>query len=180
MSIQMWVTVLAVGLLAPEISFSQVYLTKAGALKLHFADTDSVERRTVYLTEQQVTAIQLKAKARIDSRVVTYYLGRLKGKATGYAFLDRQTVRTMPVVYMVVVNPDTTVRAVEILAFHEPEDYLPTDRWLAQFEGTALHDELWLKRDIQNVVGATLSAQTLTQGVRRVLALFEVAVPKGS
>ena len=85
----------------------------------------------------------------------------------------------MPVVYLVVVDPDTSVRAVEILAFHEPDDYLPTEGWLSQFEGTSLHEDLWLKRGIQNVVGATLTAQTLTRGVRKVLALFEVAVPKG-
>ncbi|MGB2958525.1 MAG: hypothetical protein WBG01_17740 [Bacteroidota bacterium] len=179
MSIRTSAVLLALAFLAPDPTLSQVYLTKAGALNLHFAQSDSIQRRTVYLTEQQVTTIEQKARATIDSRVITYYVARVDGKNTGYAFFDRQTVRTMPVVYMVVVDPDTTVRAVEILAFHEPEDYLPTERWLAQYEGTALHDDLWLKRGIQNVVGATLSAQTLTQGVRRVLALFEVAVAGG-
>jgi hypothetical protein len=174
------IVLLALGLLAPQLAPSQVYLTKAGALNLYFAESDSIERRTLYLTEEQVTAIQQEAKATVESRVITYYVALTDGRYTGLAFLDRQTVRTMQVVYMVVLHPDTTVRGVEILAFYEPEDYRPTDRWLAQFEGATLDDELWLKRGIQNVVGATLSAQTLTKGVRRVLALFEVAVPKGN
>ena len=179
MSLRIRVVFLALAFLAPEPTLPQVYLTKAGALNLHFALSDSIQRRTIYLTEQQASRIEQKAKATVDSRVITYYVGRADEKNTGYAFFDRQTVRTMPVVYMVVVNPDTTVRAVEILAFHEPEDYLPTERWLDQFEGTALNEDLWLKRGIQNVVGATLSAQTLTRGVRRILAMFEVVVTRG-
>jgi len=179
MSLHICTAFLMVGFLVPQTTHSQMYLTKEGALNLHFAQSDSIERRTLYLTEQEISAIEQRAKAIVDSRVVTYYVGHAAEEITGYAFLERQTVRTMPVVYMVVLNPDTTVRAVEILAFHEPEDYLPTGRWLAQFEGTVLDDDLWLKRGIQNVVGATLSARTLTQGVRRVLALFEVAVAGG-
>jgi hypothetical protein len=174
------VSVALPGFVGTPRAVCQVYLTQEGALAVHFGGCDSVDRRTLYLTGPQVDAIEQEAETKVDSRVVSYYVGRSAGANTGYAFFEKQTVRTMPVVYLVVLDPDTTVRAVEILAFHEPEDYLPTEGWLRQFEGTSLHEELWLKRGIQNVVGATLTAQTLTRGVRKVLALFEVAVPKES
>jgi hypothetical protein len=38
--------------------------------------------------------------------------------------------------------------------------------------------DLWLKRGIQNIVGATLSAQSITSAVRVALAVFETSVPK--
>ncbi len=84
----------------------------------------------------------------------------------------------MPETFMAVINPDSTVRAVEILAFYEPEDYLPPKRWIEQFRSKSLNSDLWLKRGVQNIVGATLSAQSVTEGVRRLLSTFEVAIPK--
>lgn len=156
----------------------QVYLTKEAALKLYFPDAVSVERKTVFLTDQQVEKIQSRARAKVDSRVLTYYVGRSMVGPLGYAFFETQIVRTMPETFLIVVNPDSSVRAVEILAFFEPEDYLPPKRWLNLFVNKSLRDDLWLKRGVQNVIGATISAQSITDGVRKILATFELAVPK--
>jgi hypothetical protein len=79
---------------------------------------------------------------------------------------------------MVVINPDSTVRYAEILAFYEPLDYLPAPNWLELFRSKPLKDNLWPRRDIHNITGATLTVQALTQGVRKMLAIFQVAVPK--
>ncbi|MBI4418926.1 MAG: FMN-binding protein [Ignavibacteriales bacterium] len=156
---------------------AQVYLTKNAALEQYFSGS-SVERRTLFLTNEQVSAIQTAAKARVPSRVVTYYVGKNANGTSGYAFFDTHVVRTMPATIMIVVNPDSTVRAVEVLAFYEPEDYRPPARWLHLFDGKTLRSDLWLKRGIQNIVGATLSAQSITDAVRLTLALYQTAVPK--
>jgi hypothetical protein len=158
--------------------FGQVYLTKDDALKLYFPDALTVERKTVFLTNQQVEMIQARARARVNSRVLTYYVGKGATGPLGYAFFETQTVRTMPETFLVVINPDSSVRAVELLAFYEPEDYLPPPRWLKLFANKTLRDDLWLKRGVQNIVGATISAQSITDGVRRILATFEIAIPK--
>jgi hypothetical protein len=110
--------------------------------------------------------------------VVTYYVGTRDDGVTGYAFFDTHVVRTMPATIMIVIDPDSTVRAVEVLAFYEPEDYRPTERWLDQFDGKSLRNDLWLKRGIHNIVGATLSAQSISDAVRVTLATFQNAVPK--
>jgi hypothetical protein len=60
------------------------------------------------------------------------------------------------------------------LAFHEPLDYLPTDRWYGQFSGKTKADRLRVGGDVHGVVGATLSAQAAARGVRRMLAYWEV------
>ena len=158
--------------------WSQVYLTKEAALELYFPNT-AIERRTVFLTERQAQVIQNTAKAKVPSRIVTYYIGMNNDRAIGYAFFETHIVRTMPATFMIVVNPDSTIRAVELLAFYEPEDYRPPKRWLELFDGKSLQSDLWLKRGIQNIVGATLSAQSISDGVRRTLALYETAVSGG-
>jgi len=78
---------------------------------------------------------------------------------------------------MVVIDPKGALRRVDVLAFHEPPEYLPTERWIGQFTGHALDDDLKLGAGIQGITGATLSAQAMTSGVRRALALVAVAVP---
>ena len=72
------------------------------------------------------------------------------------------------------------MRSVRVLAFHEPLDYLPTERWYAQFEGKRAEDRLRVGGDIHGVVGATLSAQAASDGVRRMLAYYEVLLRPGS
>jgi hypothetical protein len=76
----------------------------------------------------------------------------------------------MPWVFMVVGGPDTTVRRVDVLAFHEPPDYRPTARWLETFRRRPPGDRLWPHRDLRNLAGATLSTQGVTESVRQSLA----------
>ncbi len=156
----------------------QVYMTRDEALKQYFPNAVELERKTSFLSDEQVRLIQSRSRARVESKILTYYVGRGPSGVRGYAFFETQTVRTMPETFLVVVNPDSSVRAVELLAFYEPEDYLPPKRWLGLFARRRIDDDLWLKRGVQNIVGATISAQSITDGVRRVLATFEIAVPK--
>jgi hypothetical protein len=156
---------------------AQVFLTKDEALTRAFPGA-VIERKTLFLTEQQAQAIQAKAKAKIESNIVPYYVARVGSKKIGYAFFETHVVRTMPATFMTIVNPDSSVRAVELLAFYEPEDYLPPKRWLELFTAKRLENDLFLKRGIANIAGATLSAHAISEGVRRILATFEVAVPK--
>lgn len=134
---------------------------------------DNIQRETIFLTDRNVEEIQLKAKAKVESKIVTYY-----ASPKGFAFFETRTIRTMPATFIVVVNPKGSVEAVEMMAFYEPEDYLPPKRWLKTFFGKTTDDDLWLKRGIYNISGATLSAQAVTESVRRILATFELAIHK--
>jgi Na+-translocating ferredoxin:NAD+ oxidoreductase RnfG subunit len=94
----------------------------------------------------------------------------------GYAMIDIHNVRTMPEAFMVVLSPQGNVKSVRVLAFHEPLDYLPNQRWYGQFDEKSLASPLRLGGDIHGVVGATLSARATTRGVRRALAYYQVLV----
>jgi len=166
-------------LAAASPAWSRVYLTQKEALEHAFPPGCSVERRTLFLEDEEVNAIQAKAGAKVDTKVVTYYIGKdATGRLLGHAFFETRTIRTMPATYMAVVDPDSSIRAAEILAFHEPEDYLPPERWLAQFTGKTLHDDLRVKGGIHGMSGATLSSWAFSDGIRRILAIYEVAVSK--
>jgi Na+-translocating ferredoxin:NAD+ oxidoreductase subunit G len=158
-------------------AWAGVLMTQEEALKRAFPGA-SVERKTVFLEEAQVKEIQNLARAKLESEVVTFYVGKSTAGVLGYAFVETHIVRTMPETFMAVLNPDGTVSFVEILAFYEPEDYLPPKRWLGLFGNKKLDNDLMVKRGIRNVTGATLTAQAITDGVRRILAIYQVAIQK--
>jgi hypothetical protein len=156
--------------------FGQVFKNQTQVLKEAFPKNSSVERKVVFLTEEQITKIEKLAKAKLESKLITYYVGSLEDSTIGYAFFESNVVRTKPETFVVTLNPEGSIKFVEILAFYEPLDYLPTPRWLKLFNGRFLTDNLWPKRDIHNISGATLSVQAITLGTRKILAIYKVAI----
>lgn len=67
-----------------------------------------------------------------------------------------------------------TVTGVEILEYRESHGGEIRDpRWRAQFAGKTARDPLALDRDVRNISGATLSCRHVTDGIKRLLALYE-------
>ncbi|MCG8589304.1 MAG: FMN-binding protein [Proteobacteria bacterium] len=155
---------------------AKVFYSQNEALELAFPEADRIERDAHILQPQQVAAVEKRARARLDSRIVTLYSGWRGEELLGYAYIDIHTVRTLPEAFMVVLDPDGQVRSLRVLAFHEPLDYMPTDRWYGQFENKTGAEPLRLGKDIHGIMGATLSARAASDSVRRVLAIYEILV----
>jgi len=75
---------------------------------------------------------------------------------------------------MVVLAPDGNVVGTYLLAFYEPPEYAPPERWLAQFRGATLSSELRVGRGIAGITGSTLTSEAVTGGLRRALAIYAV------
>lgn len=155
---------------------AKVFMTKSEALAWAFPDADRVEDRRFVLTDEQVAEIEKRAQAKLDSRIVTLYVGHKGPAVLGYAVIDQHLVRTLQEAFLVVLSPEGEVERLRVLAFHEPAEYKPNDRFLAQFEGKDAGVPLRLSREVHGIAGATLSSQAVTGGVRRVLAYHEVLV----
>src|SRR6266850_1669129 len=101
---------------------------------------------------------------------------RWTSRTSGTAPARASTGSTSPsVTYFDEVAPDGTLQRIDILSFDEPEDYLPTNRWLQQFQGRSLQD-LGARQGIRMLTGATLSSRAVTQAARRILALHRLFV----
>jgi hypothetical protein len=149
---------------------AEVLLTEKAALDRAFPGA-VVERRTLYLTPEQVAAVEKAARSRLPSPIVTVFEAHTDGTVSGRAVLDTHTVRTMPETLLTVVDPNGRVRMALVLQFGEPPDYLPRDGWLKTLEGKALDDDLWPGRGVRRVTGSTLTVQALTEALRRSLAI---------
>jgi hypothetical protein len=161
-----------------EVS-AQVFLTQEEALGLAFPPPATIERRTAFLEEAQLSRVRELAGSgvQIEQRVVSFYVGRRGGVLLGVAYFDAHTVRTVREIVMVVVEPAGTVDRIEVLSFLEPREYMASDPWIEQLYGRALTDDLAVDRGIVNLTGATLTSAALTSAARRVLALHEVIRP---
>lgn len=164
---------LAALLLAAAPASAKVLLSQKEALELAFPG-GAYERRTAFLTDAQAEEAEKSAGGKLESKIWTYYVASSTAGAGGAAYFESHKVRTMNEAFMVVVNPDATVRFVEILAFAEPDEYLAPKKWLKQFEGKPLNEELYLRRGLRNITGASITSDAVTRGVRRVLAVHQV------
>ena len=158
---------------------ARVLLSQKDALALAFPPGSSVERKTAFLTPEQAKEAESSARAKLGSKLWTYYVGSSSSGTLGYAYFDRVIVRTLPAAVMGAVDARGRLRFLEILSFDEPEDYLPARRWLDLFKGKGPEDDLRVRGGIRNVAGASLSAQVFAESARRMLAVHGVLHPSG-
>lgn len=157
---------------------AKVYFTRDEALKRAFPAAQ-IERHTLFFDDEDVRRIQELSKAKVESKIFNYYTAKEGNRIIGYAVLESHIVRTKPEVFMAVITPQGEVERIEILAFYEPEEYLPPKRWLDLFKGRRLDDQLWVRRGISAISGATMTVEGLTREIRKVLAVFELKILKG-
>lgn len=164
---------------APFGLLAKVFYAKEEALRAAFPEADVIDKQTFFLTDDQKKQVETLARTRLDSKLVTLYIGRRGQKPLGYAMIDVHTVRTLPEAVMVVLSPEGRVASTLILAFYEPLEYLPSERWLKQFDQARLTPDLRVGGKIAGITGATLTARAMTDAVRKVLALYQVLIAKG-
>jgi transcriptional regulator of nitric oxide reductase len=160
--------------LIPFSAASEVFHSKESALRLAFPGADRVTAQDLFLSPEETAQVEREARAEVDSRLVTVYVGHEGPELLGYAFLDTHQVRTLPQTILVVLDPGGAVRAIHLLAFHEPPEYQAPVRWLERLAGRTLDAELWPGRDVDSLSGATLTATAVTAAVRRLLAVHRV------
>ncbi len=156
-------------------SFSTVFYSKNEALELAFGKDASVEQLSLFPDPQQVAKIEELAKVKLESGLFTFYVGKNQGKVLGYAAIETGTVRTKPETLMIVLTTDGELRNVTTLAFHEPPEYQPPERWFEQLYKRPLA-EMDFNKGIDGISGATLSTRATVSSVRKVMAIYQVMV----
>jgi len=134
----------------------------------------SVEAERVFLTSAQTQSASELARIDIESPLVARYVAREGDRVVGRAYIDTHVVRTKRESLLIALAADGAVRRVEVTAFLEPREYLAPPVWLRQFDTRPLSDDVALRRAIRPIAGATLTAQSATDAVRRVMAIDEV------
>jgi hypothetical protein len=161
-------------------AFATQYLNVEQAQKLMFPDASAFREQNLALSLPQMQ--QVEKLAGLAARSVNWRVfGAYKGEALlGYMVLDDVVGKFELISYAVGLNPDASVRQVEVLVYREShggEIRMPA--WRRQFVGkSAAGGGLAVGEGIANISGATLSCTHLTDGVRRIAAIAQVVLKK--
>lgn len=137
-----------------------------------------VQSTMIFLTADQMKEAAAKAGSAIPSALVAKYVAKANGVVVGRAYLDTHVVRTKKESLLILLNADGTVKRTEVVAFEEPPEYQPSQKWYDQFQGKALGSGLSLTGQIHPVTGASLTAKATVEAVRRALAIDQLLEQK--
>jgi hypothetical protein len=158
-------------LVAPS-AFAVQYLTIDQAQKAIFPGK-SFTAASVKLTGAQRKAIAQASGVRVlhDEQQVW----RVNGG--GWFIVDEVVGKHEFITYAVGLNADGSVKQIEIMDYRETYGgQIRDEKWRAQFAGKTARSTLKLDSDIKNISGATLSCRHITDGVKRLLAFYEIAL----
>ncbi len=156
-------------------SIGEVFYSKEEAFELAFGKGAQIENLPVFLTDEQTAAVEKMAHAKLDGQLFTFFEGYKNGQLLGYAAIESKTVRTQPETLLIVLSPQGELVKSEILAFHEPPEYKPANTWFATLIRKPV-SQLRLDQGVDGISGATLSVRASLEGIRKALAVYQVAV----
>ena len=158
-------------------AFALQYLTVDQAQKAIFPDATGFVASPVVYTPAQVEAIERQSGQKVRTRGEQVWRAQQGEQLLGFFIVDYVIGKHLVIDYAVGLSPDGRVTRVEILEYRESYGGEIANRdWLSQFVGKTGRDSLELDKDIRNISGATLSSQHVTEGVKRILAIYDTCL----
>ena len=148
-------------------------ISREEALAAVFPGTE-IEAGRVFLTDEQAERIAALSRTDVKSKIYARYVARRGGAVVGRAYIDTHVVRTKRESLLVSLEADGRVRRIDVTAFLEPPEYIPSEPWRRQYYDQPLSDDIAVQRLIRPIAGATLTTGAVNGAVRRVLALDHV------
>ena len=157
---------------APIIAQAKIYVSIEQAQKILFPNK-SLTQAPIIISDG------LQEKMRAASSIRYPFKGERIWKAADGSWLivDEVIGKHEMITYAVALSPSGSVTGIEILEYVESYGYEVAEaQWRKQFVGKTAADPIKLNQDIQNIGGATLSCKHITDGVKRVAVLYDLAL----
>jgi Na+-translocating ferredoxin:NAD+ oxidoreductase RnfG subunit len=167
-------------LVVPAPAFAAEYLTIPQAQQALFPEADNFIDAAVALDDAQRKAIEKLSGMRQRWKTQAVWRAEKQGATLGWFIVDEVVGKHEFITYAAALTADGKVRGIEILTYRETHGYqVRNAEWRGKFAGKTLADRFKLDEDIPNISGATLSCRNITDGVKRLLALQQVALIQG-
>jgi len=160
-------------------AFAADYMTAEQAQKTMFPDATSFEPVPLALSADQLKQLADRAGGPAKPGIWRAWQAKQGDKAVGYFVTDAVIGKFELINYAVGLNPAGEISDVEILTYRESHGYEVRNKpWRAQFVGKSAKSALRIGDDINNISGATLSCTHLTDGIRRIAVMAQLALVK--
>jgi len=166
--------------LVPASAFAVDYLSAEQAAKLMFPDAESFDSRQIKLDSSQMQQLDSQGVQARSARWVVRTAQRGK-TPLGFVVIDEVIGKFELITYAVGLGLDGAVKQVEILSYresHGQEIRLPA--WRKQFVSKTSASPIHVGDDIANISGATLSCKHVSDGVKRVVTVVDLARKNGA
>ena len=163
-------------LAVPALVCSAVSLPAVTYLTVEQAQAAIFPGKKLTSADVKLTPEQRQAIARAsDVRVRTAELKAWKVEGGGWFILDEVIGKHEFITFALGLNSDGSVKQIEVLDYREHYgSEIRNEKWRAQFSGKKHGAKLKLNADIKNISGATLSCRHITDGVKRLLATYDL------
>jgi Na+-translocating ferredoxin:NAD+ oxidoreductase RnfG subunit len=172
-----WILPAAISVTIPLPCYAEEYLSVSAAQKLCFPDCDQFAPAHVKFTPAQIKTIEAKSGQKQLLRGQEVWRAMQNGKLRGFFIVDYVIGKHLVIDYAVALSPEGTIKQIEILNYRESYGgEIRNPDWRKQFVGKGQRSPFALNAGINNISGATLSCRHVTDGIRRILATYEVCL----
>jgi Na+-translocating ferredoxin:NAD+ oxidoreductase RnfG subunit len=156
----------------PVVVRSEVFLTEDKARQLIFPG-EKLTASPITLTAEEKSKIQKASRVRVREQELRAW----RSSRGGWFFLDNVIGKHEYIDIAVGLTSAGAVQGVEVLVYRETYGgEVRRPKWLAQFHGKKKEAALEVDKDIKNISGATLSSVHITEGVRRLVHTWDIAL----
>jgi len=157
--------------------YAAQYMSLEQAQALIFPNAKEFVATPVTLTSDQMARIERQSGVAVRSSQQPVWQARTDGKTVGWFIMDRVIGKHELITYAVGINPDGSLRQFQILEYRESYgSQIRYPNWRDQFVGKTAADKVELDTDIVNITGATMSCRHVTEGIKRLLTFYQVAL----
>ncbi len=157
---------------------AKLLISPFDAMKLHFGEDSRIEKKSLLLTSEQAKTVAKLAKLKLGTKIYKTFRAFKDDKLLGHGILVLHKVRSKNTAVLSIITPDGRLKTIEIVAFNEPIEYLPSKNWIEVLNNKKLSDSLTLGKDIPSITAATMSARAATNAARIALSIYEVRLKK--
>lgn len=173
-----WAGIAAVLAAAPiQVVIASDYLSLEAAQRTLFPAADRFAEVVLALTPAQHSEVASLAGPQPPHRSLRAFRALKGEEVLGYVFIDEVVGKEDFITYAASIDATGRLGTPEVMSYRESHGgEIRNPAWRRQFAGRDRLAELTVSTDIKNIAGATLSCEHVTQGVRWLMALWQVAL----
>lgn len=157
--------------LASSLS-AKMLISPIDAMQQNYGTKSKISEDNILLTALQAKKIQEVSQVKLQSNIFKVFKAVQNDKTLGYGVLINRKIRSKNGVVLYLISSDSILKGIEVIAFNEPMEYVPSKKWMSQFENVKTQTPLNLSKDIPTITGATLSAKSFVDGSKIAFAFY--------
>ncbi|MBF6056776.1 FMN-binding protein [Thiomicrorhabdus sp. HH1] len=156
-------------------AYAVEYLTVEQAQKALFSQADHFEEAFLELNEDQRDQIKDLSDVRQRWKTQKMWKAYQGSEFLGWFIVDKVIGKHEFITYATALDPNGGVLSIEIMDYRESYGSEITGApWRAQFKGIQDPNTIRFNKNIANISGATLSCRNVSNGVKRLLAIYQL------